>query len=178
VRLPTRGISAFLAAVLAAGCAGGARARGSVQTDIPQHDEFFRRAQTLLARVELAEEATRAPELVAPPPGMQVRITGEGPEALAEVTGAPDAETHLRALLAAEHLATAPPLLDAVPSQVEAMLAESPTLLREAMFVPGTKGGRLRSAHMEAARRLKELPERARAAAGAARQLLRRLGEG
>jgi len=176
IRWPTR--LASVVAALAVGCAGGTTTRGSVRTDLVRHDDFFRRAQTLLARVERAEEALRAPEIVSPPPGMRVRITGEGPAALTEVTGAPDERTHLRALTAAERLAAAPPLMDAVPAETDAMLKESPMLLREAMLYPGPEGQRLRTAHLEAAQRLKELPDRARAAASGARALIRTLDGG
>ena len=164
--------SLALAALLAAGCAGGSRAKGTVATGLPRHDEFFRRTQALLARVERAEAAAQSPLLRAPPAGVRIRIAGEGPEARVDVGGDADPALLLRVVGAADDLAAAPPQMDAVPIEAAQLTAESKRLSIEVFGVPGSRGSRLRQAYGEALRLLGELPERARRAGAWSRQLL------
>ena len=157
-----------------AGCAGGARPRGTVRSGLVPHDEYFGLVRALLARVERAEAAVVAKELLEPPSGVRVRVQGEGPAALAEVSGEVDDKTRLRTLLAAEDLANAPVQMDAVAGEAEALLAKSEPLRREAMLIPFRQAA-LHAAHADALALLRELPERARKAAQAARDLLQKL---
>ena len=139
------------------------------------HDEFFRRTQLLLARVERAERAVASRELSAPPPGVRVRIEGEGPEALVDVTGDADPAVLLRTVAAADDLANAPRQMDAVPGEVDRLLSDARRMAIEITGLPGGKGFRMRHAHAEAVRHLKDLPAKARRAGAAARELLARL---
>jgi hypothetical protein len=159
---------------LGAGCAGGGRARGNVRTGMPDQDDYFRRVQALLSRVERAEAAASA-ELRDPPAGVRVRIDGEGPGAQVSVMGSAAPEVLLRTQALAADLAAAPVQMDAAPAEADALLVDSQRLSRMAMILPGVKGHRLRAAHAEATALLRQLPDRARLAARAARALLAQL---
>jgi len=140
-----------------------------------RHDEYFARVRTLLADVERAEAAASAKSLLEPPPGVRVRIEGEGPAALTEISGDADEQTLLRTQRAAEDLANAPVRMDAAPGEAEALRRKSPALQREVVLLPGQRGARLGAAHAEAVVLLRALPERARKAAQSARDLLQKL---
>jgi len=146
-----------------------------VKAGADRHDEFFRRTQLLLARVERAERAVESAELSAPPAGVRIRIEGEGPEALVEVSGDAEPGLLLRTVAAADDLANAPRQMDAVPAEVDRLLSAARRFAIGIYGVPGGRGFRLREAHAEALRHLADLPARARRVGGSARELLGRL---